>query len=92
MQLKKPANIKIKPNQTKPNKTKPVKPPQTQHINYHILYNIYGIYNYTYLYWLTWDVMQLNKSYNIKSGTSGLLAFGCPTEPSTPDYNIYIYI
>ena len=26
-----------------------------------------------------------------ESRTSGLLAFGCPTEPSTPD-NIYIYI
>ena len=27
----------------------------------------------------------------VEPGTSGLLAFGSPTEPSTPD-NIYIYI
>ena len=28
----------------------------------------------------------------VEPGTSGLLAFGCPTEPSTPDLYIYIYI
>ena len=28
----------------------------------------------------------------VEPGTSGLLAFGCPTEPSTPDYYIYMYI
>ena len=28
----------------------------------------------------------------VEPGTSGLLAFGCPTEPSTPDKYIYIYL
>ena len=66
-----------------------------------IQYNTIQIVTFCFLYFdLSLIKFFINTRENqelpgVEPGTSGLLAFGCPTEPSTPDYiyiNKYLYI